>query len=332
MVATYVPVGRRWAKGALVLAVGACVFTLETTAGFAAETVKNPGQKAEQSDESDESEHEGEGEGETKTFGLPPVEVEAEPLLMEEERIGEYKQPRWTARRRFPSTRIYVRPRGEADFEFWYTNGIPLDDLKGTEAESQFEFEFGLGHRLQLDLYLVTLQNYANFSGPGPSFQLAEQKMELRWALADWGKIWANPTLYFEAIHVNGGAPKIETKLLLGGELSSGWHAGANLVYEREMGGEFEHEYALTAGISRTIVDALFSIGGELEFEMKDVVGERLDFAAYEFLLGPSLQVFFKPHSHLDLLVLAGAEFEREEGSFETVPLLEPTLVVGYEF
>jgi len=38
-------------------------------------------------------------------------------FLREEDRIGPYGQPRWTAHRRFPSTRVYVAPPGQFEFE-----------------------------------------------------------------------------------------------------------------------------------------------------------------------------------------------------------------------
>src|SRR5690349_816117 len=41
---------------------------------------------------------------------MPAVEVVGRraPELREEDRVGDNEQPRWTAHRRFPSTRIYV--------------------------------------------------------------------------------------------------------------------------------------------------------------------------------------------------------------------------------
>src|SRR5690349_2457006 len=51
---------------------------------------------------------------------MPEVVVEGKrPSLKEEQLVGTYAQPRWTARRRFPSTRVYVVPEGVAQFEQW---------------------------------------------------------------------------------------------------------------------------------------------------------------------------------------------------------------------
>src|SRR5262245_17120649 len=56
-----------------------------------------------------------------RSWELPPVTVvgESPSSLREEERIGPYGQPRWTAARRFPTTRVYVIPEGKVEVEGW---------------------------------------------------------------------------------------------------------------------------------------------------------------------------------------------------------------------
>lgn len=117
-------------------------------------------------------------------------------------------------------------------------------------------------------------------------------------------------------------------KLLLGGEITPGWHWGANLVWEREIGGEHEQEYALTLGFSRSISDEIFSLGGEVKLETVDVDDDRFAFDTYEVLAGPSLQVRPVPPMHIDLVVPFGFETEGDE----TTALVEPLLVTGWEF
>src|ERR1051326_7561773 len=41
------------------------------------------------------------------TWEMPPVDVIGKAPLVEEDRIGDYAQPRWTAHRRFGETRVY---------------------------------------------------------------------------------------------------------------------------------------------------------------------------------------------------------------------------------
>lgn len=228
------------------------------------------------------------GERRHRSFELPEIVVVGERprRLREEQRVGKYRQPRWTATRRFPSTRIYVVPEGKAEFEAWVR---PTWKADGTvEMRSLWELEFGLPHRFQLDLYLRTDQRL----DPGGQVSRQAQQIEVRWALANWGRLWANPTLYLEWVNRYDEPDKIEPKLLLGGQLAEGLHAGANLVAEFEMGGEREHEYQMTAGISRTLVDSRVSLGAETRLMMADVASDRGDFGR-SLLLGPSLQ--FRP-------------------------------------
>jgi hypothetical protein len=265
------------------------------------------------------------------SYAAPAVHetrVTAPRLLHEEERIGTYAQPRWSAKRRFPTTRIYVVPEGTAQFEWWLETKTPLDAADSSRFRSLFEFEFGLGHRLQLDLYLETQQEAFGEWG------LSGEKFEVRYAFADWGQLWANPTLYVEWTRQHEGPHKAEVKLLLGDELSPRVHWGVNLVYERVLGGDRSAEYAVTGGVSYTLKDEQFSLGGEMKVELVDVTGRRFKFDAFEVLVGPSLQWRPVKAAHVDLVALVGTEFEREgPGSdFESAVILEPTFVFGWEF
>ena len=97
--------------------------------------------------------------------------------LREEQRIGAYKQPRWTAKRRFPTTRVYVVPAGKMEIEWWFRYTAPFDKpSKEREIRTQWEIEMGLGHHLQVDLYLVGQQ-----LGQG-QFAITREKAEVRWA------------------------------------------------------------------------------------------------------------------------------------------------------
>ncbi len=264
----------------------------------------------------------------TRSYEAPALyqtTVLGERVPRDEQLIGEYAQPRWTARRRFPTTRVYVRPRGSLGVEYWLESRFNLDDASEQRYRSQFEFEMGLGHRLQLDFYLTTEQ--VGFSGP---LALASEKIELRYALADWGVLPANPTLYLEWVHQHDGPQKLEGKLLLSGPLARRWFWGANLVFEQELGGEHEQELIITGAVARTVVDERFSLGLEAQVELVD--DDRRAFpASYEVLAGPSLQWTPVGPVHLDLVLLFGFETERERGESETAPVAQPLLVLGYE-
>lgn len=233
-------------------------------------------------DQTDNLSNEEENAERLRSWELPPITVvgDAPVGLREEDRIGPYGQPRWTATRRFPTTRVYVVPEGKVEVEAWARG--TFDD---GEAKWRFlqEIEIGLPHRFQLDLYVR--QDYETVSDEvewGGQF-------EVRYALADWGEIWGNPTLYFEYVALDNRPDKIEPKVLLGGEVTERWHWGANFVAELELGGAREYEYQFTTGLSYSVVDSVFSIGVENIFLFADDETNRGDFTT-SFVIGPSIQ------------------------------------------
>lgn len=235
----------------------------------------------------------------------------------EEDRFGPYDQPLWTAHRRFPTTRVYVRPPGTFEFEYWKRVDIPHDGGPA-EVQTQYEFEVGLPGRFQVDMYLVTNQE----GNGGPSSTNGE-KLEVRWAFADWDKVWGNPTLYLEVASQDQEPDTIEGKLLLGGEMAPGWHWGTNLVFERETSGDLSNNHEITAGLSRVMADEQWSLGGELKASMTNTHADRSEFEE-ELLVGPSLQYRPLRNIHLDLATLVGIGADS--------PDFEGFLVLGYEF
>ncbi|HEV8112135.1 MAG TPA: hypothetical protein VGR31_05120 [Planctomycetota bacterium] len=234
----------------------------------------------------------------------------------EEDLIGPYDQPAWTATRRFPTTRVYVRPPGTFEFEYWKRLDVPKHGP--AETVTQYEFELGLPGRFQLDMYLV-----ANQEGNGGEAGFNEEKFEIRWALADWNKIWGNPTLYLELASRDQEPDAVEAKLLFGGEISPGWHWGSNLVFEHETSGDMTNEHEITAGVSRVLQDERLSLGGEIKAALINTAEDRNEFEE-ELLVGPSLQ--FRPlrNVHLDLATLVGIGPDS--------PDFEGFFVLGYEF
>jgi hypothetical protein len=249
---------------------------------------------------------------------MPEVEVLAERPsdLREEERIGSYGQPRWTAHRRFPTTRIYVIPEGEIEVEYWLRVDEPRhgDD---TQIRHFYEIEFGLLHRFQLDLYVDAIHD-----GEWEPFDETERMVELRYALADWGELWGNPTLYYEVVDRQRGPDKLEAKLLLGDEWAEGWHWGTNFVWEKETGGEEERELEFTGAVSRTLVDERFSAGAELKVAQ---ITNDVDAAhRHEYFAGPSFQWKPSPRAHIDCAPLLG--FGPDSGDYTLY------FIFGWEF
>jgi hypothetical protein len=251
-----------------------------------------------------------------KTYELPPVNVVGEKPsdLREEDRVGPYAQPRWTATRRFPNTRVYVIPEGKLEAELWF---IPRF-LKSGETNGRYlaEIEYGLPYRFQLDLYYRLDIDEAGDGQNGA-------QVEVRWALADWGKIWGNPTLYLEYVAHEDDPDAVEGKILLGDELAPRWHWGVNFVAELETGGSREYTYEIDAGLSYTLIDEKLSAGAETKIEFISTHGQR---ASYEtsIMVGPSVQWRPIPRLSVNLAPLFGVT--------DDAPTARVYLNIGWEF
>ena len=211
-------------------------------------------------------------------------------------KVGPYNQPLWSTMRMFPSTRVYVmNPPGSVMYERWFD----IRDRRNGPAQVRMrdEFTFGLGKRLQLDLYSHTVYD----GGDGEkTFEWRGFSWEIRYALADWGKIWGNPTIYFEHKLLNGRMG-IEPKLLLGDRLGANGIWGLNLIYEGNIAPnriDQEREYAATASYGHILNNDL-TIGSSAMYRNNDGVSQ-------EYYLGPLIQYRFNGHAYLTVEVMPG--------------------------
>jgi hypothetical protein len=269
---------------------------------------------------------------------LPVLEVPGKRVsdYGEDDLVGSYGQPRWSTTRRFAEVRMYVLPAGQLDFEYWLFIDTPtrqqLHEAKQggppttTQLTQQYEVEMGLGYHFQTDIYQVYIKN-----GSNNQTIMDSTKFEVRYALADWDKIWANPTLYAEWIENAHGADNAEFKLLLGDQLAPGWFWATNLVFQTETGNEMEHSHEWNTGVSYDLIDRKLSIGAEDHIGFvtdrdPDGNGGWLHSTNHhwEILAGPSLRAYPVPRAHIDLTVFAG--LTTRTSSTETV------LIAGWEF
>ena len=210
------------------------------------------------------------------------------------EHVGDYNQPAWTLTRKFPSTRVYVMtPPKTVMYEKWFE--IRERQNGPSQIRMRDEFAFGLGNRVELDLYAHTL-----YDGPSTNRQFTWRgfSWEVRYALADWGKIFGNPTLYFEHKLLNG-RQGIEPKLLLGDRIGkTDYIWGLNLIYEANLASkksDQEREYAATVSFAKIITKDL-TLGLSSMYRYNDYEG-----GSNELYVGPNAQVRFNGNSHLSL-------------------------------
>ncbi len=239
-------------------------------------------------------------------------------VLSEETPIGITQRPEWTSARRFPGTRVYIQKEPwEVGVESWWRIKHRRDG--GLRHRLLQEVEIGLPGRMQLDLY-----NDIEGDERG-AFHEHSFNVELRWAIADWGQLWGNPTLYFEYKFADAhwGPDVYEAKLLLGDQLAPRWHWGVNFVWEAETGGDREQEFKVTGGISYTVLDGKLGVGVEAFYDRDSVKGARGN-ADDLFAVGPSIQWRVTRNMHVDLSCMFGTNqaTERQIGF----------LVIGYDF
>jgi len=245
---------------------------------------------------------------------LPQVTVSDQ--LLEEAPTGAYGAPEWTGDRRFSTTRVYLQQGpGEIGFEQWWRGRFYRD---GT-AQSKFlsEIEIGLPYRFQLDIY-------ENWTSDEHHYATQDSvAFELRYALADWGKIPLNPTLYAEYAIGDHDPDTIEVKLLLGQDLAPRWHYGVNFSCEQEVTGGHSTELLAAQGISYTVIDQKLSVGLEMEFIHTTEHGNRHD-PSVEFNIGPSIQWRPTSNTHLDIVPLFGTT--------QDSPRVEAFIIFGIDF
>ena len=239
-------------------------------------------------------------------------------VLKEDMPIGETGRPEWTSARRFPGTRVYIQqePWG-VGVESWWRIKTYRD---GTAANRLLEeVEVGLPYRMQLDLYTDLEGNEK------AHFHYQSFNVELRWAIADWGKIWGNPTLYaeYKFADQSWGPDVYELKLLLGDGFLQRWHWGLNFVWEAETSGEYEQEFQITGGLSYSVIDSKLGIGAEFIYDHDTVAGER-NSPENQFNIGPSIQWRVTEKLHVDLTCMFGTNNDS--------PCEIGYLVVGYDF
>ena len=251
------------------------------------------------------------------SWELPALTIPGVPRadMRDADLVGSYGQPRWSTERRFAEVRTYVIPEGQFDFEYWLFVSQPSkhdkdvaaangDPKPKAEVKQQYEAEMGLGHRLQLDLYQVYVKDGSNGDNA-----LDSTKFEIRYAFADWGRIWGNPTAYVEWTQAAHGPDAAEVKLLLCDDITTRWAWATNFVAERETGGNRELSAEWNSAIGYSAIDEKLSVGAELAIaqvsELEDPAGSSR-VHHYEVAVGPSIRFYPIPQAHVIISEFVG--------------------------
>jgi hypothetical protein len=265
---------------------------------------------------------------------LPSLDVEARPYG--EELVGPYRQPRWSARGRFSAdTDVYVQPPFSFYLDLDYRGTLPRQG-KPDHLFVQ-EFELGLPCRFQLAFEL-------DEESQNGQRQIPFSTIEGRYALADWGKIPLNPTLFAEYSWGIGKAYPVqpgenreredegkaeeheegndvadtvrektknvpdswEARLLLGQEIAKNIEFAANLFYDQETGADREREMGFSTATSYALRGEALKVGLETSYRNVSQHGERSK-AKNIFEIGPSFTFKPSPRTRFDIAPLVGA-------------------------
>ena len=237
--------------------------------------------------------------------------------------VGPYGQPQWTTQRPFSTARSYVLPAGMMQFEQW----VRPTYNKGVKPEYRFleEYAIGLPGRFQLDVY----ERWNVEADPTTNNEKANHEgvqIELRYALADWGVIPLNPTLYAEWVERGGPQDKpdkYEIKLLLSDEILPNLYYASNIIMEQEVAGELENELGWSNAFSTTVIERKLLAGVECLWQGQNLHGSRNDRTS-QFTIGPSMQYRPTNRTYINFVSLFGTSGD--------APQCQMYLIVGYQW
>lgn len=274
------------------------------------------------------------------TDSTTPTLTESEIVVMGDELPGAYGAPGAFSRSRFsPLTNGYVLPPGEVFAGLIYEGDV-FSEGKADHGLTQ-EIEIGLPYR-----FGVAVENQLEFFDGDTSNR--SFSIEGRWALADWGKIPLNPTLFAEykfgtgkILHEEGpeeemmmeedgemppdeeemmreegrGRPDqpdaYEFRLLLSEEIVKGVQWAFNAFLENETSGDRGREWGFAQSIQVPVLlpRERLKVGLEMKYTNFTVKDTRGD-PEHSFVIGPSFA--FKPTSRMrfDIAPLVGVTKE----------------------
>jgi len=245
-------------------------------------------------------------------------------VITGDELPGAYGAPGEFSRSRFsPLTTAYVLPPGSVYAALIYEGDAfrhgPPDHIFTQEVEVGLPYRFGLAIENRVEHFVGDTEN-SSFS------------IEGRYALADWGKIPLNPTIFAEykfgtgkILHEEGPPPPpeeaeeeegsgppdrpdaYEFRLLLSQEFGGRYVWAFNAFFERENVGDRGREWGFAQSIQTPILlpRERLKVGLEMQYQnftVKDTRGSPI----HRFNIGPSFSFKPAPHMRFDLSPLFG--------------------------
>ncbi len=277
-----------------------------------------------------------EAAGKSAGPGLPTAAPSDEAGGEYRTRVESYRQsPAFSQDRDFPGTRFWRLDPGAFEVEGWWTGevGLPAKLGGGQDNFYQLEIEMGLVPHIQIDIY-------ANMDNPPHTadYNLDGLAVEIRYSIArDYGEIWGNPVLYLEFTPQYFNSPRLEGRLLFGGDVLPGKPgflvAAGNLYYEQNLlpsqtPDGIDAELGVDAAASFNVVNDVLRLGAEVKGGLDDHAVARLTTGLPQFpvlLAGPNFIVKL-PGNQLKLM---GTVFF---GTMPYDPVVEPMLVLGSMF
>lgn len=258
-------------------------------------------------------------------YGRGTIPWDSGAISRDSQLVGPYAQPVWTTQRPWASVRAYVLPPGTAQVEQWIRPTWPPAKEGGKpEFRMLEEFAIGLPGRFQLDVY-ERWNIEPNDDGKQEANHEGVQ-VELRWAVADWGRIPFNPTFYIEWVERGGKqnkTDKYEAKLLLADELTDKLFIASNLIIEQEVRDEYETELGWNTALSRTLIERVLMGGVEMNLTGVNAKGARSPHEM-SFTIGPSAQLRLTNRFYITSTALFGCN--------DTSPQCQMYVIAGYQF
>jgi hypothetical protein len=233
-----------------------------------------------------------------------------------------YGAPGAFSRTRFsPTTTAYVLPPWTFYFGEIYEGDAfrhgPPDHLFTQEIEMGLPYRFGVAAESQ----------WERFNGGGGASSVS---VEGRYALADWGKIPLNPTLFAEykfgvgpIRHEEGPAPPpgeeeeesgppqrpdaYEFRLLLAQEFFNRYEWAMNWFFEKENTGDRGREWGFAQSVATPILlpHEQLKVGLEMQYKNFTVKDTRGD-PQQSFVIGPTMAVRTTHNTRFDVSTLFG--------------------------